>query len=98
MNIAAALKEARLKKFPKQKVKQYEIAKKIGITQAYLSQIESGGKVPTLEVICKICKAYKTPFSILLWFALDEKDIQRNKLDAYRKMKPVIDSMINNFI
>jgi len=98
MNIGAALKEIRLKKFPKEKVKQYEIAERIGITQTYLSQIESGTKVPAYEVVEKICKVYKVPYAVLVWHSLEEKDIQKSKLDAYRKLRPVIDSMIQNFI
>lgn len=93
MNLPAALKGIRVKKG----VKQYEAAKKAGITQTYLSQIESGQKVPSIEVLEKMAKFYKTPIAIMLWFSIDEKDIPKNKLSIYRELRPAIDSMINNF-
>jgi len=94
MNLPAAIKEIRQKKG----MKQYEAADGIGITQTYMSQIESGQKVPSVEVLQKLAKFYKTPIAIMLWFSLDEKDIAKNKLNAYRELRPVVDSMINNFI
>lgn len=94
MNLPAAIKELRKKKG----VKQYEASDGIGITQTYLSQIESGQKVPSIEVLEKLAKFYKTPIAIMLWFSIDEKDIKKNKLGVYRELRPAIDSMINNFI
>lgn len=94
MNLPAAIKDLRKKKG----YKQYEAAESIGITQTYLSQIESGQKVPSIDVLEKLAKVYKTPIAIMLWFSIDEKDIQKNKLTAYRELRPVIDSMIQNFI
>ncbi len=94
MNIPSALKELRVKKG----VRQYEVANKIGITQTYMSQIEKGQKVPSVEVLEKLAKYYKTPIAIMLWFSLDEKEIPKNKLAAFRELKPVVDSLINNFI
>lgn len=36
---------------------QYELAKKLGITQTFLSEIERGRKNPSLEQFFKICEA-----------------------------------------
>lgn len=36
---------------------QYKLAKKLGITQTFLSEIERGRKNPSLEQFFKICEA-----------------------------------------
>lgn len=94
MNLPTALKELRVKKG----IKQFQAADGIKITQTYLSQIESGQKVPSIEVLEKLAKFYKTPIAIMLWYSIDEKDIQKSKLTAYRELRPLIDSLINNLI
>lgn len=94
MNLPLAIKEIRKKKG----IKQYEAASKAEITQTYLSQIESGQKTPSFEVMEKLAKVYKTPLAIMLWYSMDEKDVPRSKVTAYREFKPLVDSMISNFI
>ncbi len=41
---------------------QYELAKKLGITQTFLSEIERGRKNPSLEQFFKICEALEIRF------------------------------------
>lgn len=36
-------------------VSQNKLAKELGITQTFMSEIESGRKTPSLEVLYKIC-------------------------------------------
>ncbi len=40
----------------KANIDQKEFAKMVGITVSYLSQIETGKKIPSLQCICKIAK------------------------------------------
>lgn len=42
---------------------QYKLYKLAGISQATLSEIESGKKVPTVTTLAKICKALKISLS-----------------------------------
>lgn len=36
---------------------QYKLAKEIGIAQSFMNEIESGRKMPSLEVFFRICQA-----------------------------------------
>lgn len=47
------IKEVRLSK----NLSQMELAKKSGISQSYLSELESNKKSPTLRLLCKIAEA-----------------------------------------
>lgn len=91
MNLGQALKDLRLK----QGLSQVEAASKIGMTQAYLSRIENNEKEPSTDMIKKIGSAYGSPLSIVLWMATDEVDVSENKREAFRHIKPIVDSLIN---
>ncbi len=66
------------------------------ITQTYLSLIENGKKVPSMEVIDKLAEIYEVPMAIMMWRAIEEKDIPKKKLQLYRTLKPPIDDLINS--
>lgn len=38
-------------------ISQNKLAKEVGITQTFLSEIESGRKAPSVEVLFKLCQA-----------------------------------------
>lgn len=90
MNIAIGLLKARKDKG----LRQNEVSKRTGLSQTYLSQIETGGKIPSIEVIEKLCKEYDIPFPIMMWHSLTDKDVRKAKLDIYHKLKPTIDNLI----
>jgi len=94
MNIHYALKHARTVR----SMRQGDVAEKAGISQTYLSQIETGGKVPSMEVIETLCKVYNRPLPILLWFAMEKSDIPKKKHRAYDELKPVVDRLISSLI
>jgi transcriptional regulator with XRE-family HTH domain len=48
---------------------QVEAAQRIGLSKSYVSEIESGQKKVTLDVLDKYSKAFKIPTSSLLLFA-----------------------------
>lgn len=91
MNIGTALLKAR----KDTGLKQNEVAVRTGLSQTYMSQIEGGTKIPSIEVIEKLAKEYKIPFPIMMWHSLTEKDVQKSKLSEFRKLKPFIDNLIN---
>lgn len=91
MNIGTALKELRKSKG----LRQNKAALGIGITQTYMSQIESNDKKPSLEVIEKIGNYYNTPLAILLWKAIESKDIAESKQQTFIYVKPLVDQLIN---
>jgi len=50
-------------------MKQQDLADLLGLSKSYVSEIESGKKTPSLEVIDKYAKAFGIPSSSILFFA-----------------------------
>ncbi|HOO62936.1 MAG TPA: helix-turn-helix transcriptional regulator [Synergistaceae bacterium] len=62
-----ALHRSRIRKLRLQRgYTQKELAENAGITQEYLSAIERGSRVPSLEVFLLLAEALRVPPSILL--------------------------------
>lgn len=93
MNIGATIKKLRKRK----NIQQSELAGKSGISQTYLSQIETGERIPTIETLEKISKELKIPFPILSFLSLDANSIQTNKRDAFLRIEPAIKAMVEEF-
>lgn len=49
-----------------QKMTQTELAARVGITQAFMGNIESGNRAPSLETLMAICNALKCNPDFLL--------------------------------
>jgi transcriptional regulator with XRE-family HTH domain len=93
MNIGISIRKIRKEK----ELTQKEFAKIIGITQTYLSQIETGDKTPTIGVLEAMSTKVKTPLPIIFWMGIEEKDIEKNKRDQFNFLKPTVDEMIKTF-
>jgi transcriptional regulator with XRE-family HTH domain len=50
-------------------VKQAELARRLGISKSYLSEIEKGSKEPTLSLVEKYAAQFDLPASSILFFA-----------------------------
>jgi len=50
-------------------VKQSELARRLGISKSYLSEIEKGSKEPTLPLIEKYAAQFDLPVSSIIFFA-----------------------------
>lgn len=50
-------------------LKQFELAEKLNISKSYLSEIESGVKSPTLDLLDKYSQEFDIPVSSILFFA-----------------------------
>ena len=59
MNIGITIRNIRKERTPQ--LNQSEFAKLIGITQTYLSQIETGVKTPKISVLETISKEFEIP-------------------------------------
>jgi transcriptional regulator with XRE-family HTH domain len=94
MYIAQAIKKARKEKG----IRQNKLAEMSGITQAYLSGLENGKKIPSIEVLETISKALKVPFPFMLWLSLTEKDFDSNKVELFRMVKPFMDEIIKSIL
>lgn len=64
-------------------VSQRDLSETVGCTSQYISAIERGKKVPTLETFVAIATALKVPADVLLqdvipnWWGIWEKEIDR---------------------
>lgn len=95
MNIGIAIRTIRKQRTPQ--LNQSEFAKLIGITQTYLSQIETGAKTPNISVLETISKEFEIPLPIIFWLGISEDDIADHKKEHFRFLKPTVDAMINEF-
>lgn len=73
---------------------QLEFSIGLGITQSYLSLIENGKKIPSVEMLETICKYVKIPMPILFWFSVTENDVAEHKKEVFKMLKPTVDTMI----
>lgn len=57
---------------------QSQAADKLGVSQSFLSEIESGKKTPSLEILQKYAEAFSLPASAFLRFleSLDENSVR----------------------
>lgn len=93
MKLGSVIKEAR----QKLGIKQYELAKLSGITQTYLSQIESNEKEPNISTLKEISSHINLPIPILFFLSLDENDIAKEKRDAFKMVDQPIKLLIKEF-
>lgn len=94
MDIGGILKGLRLKK----KLSQVAAASKLNTTQAYLSMIESNTRIPARPFMKRLCKLYGVPSVFVAFLGMEEKDVPKNKLTAFRVLKPLMDNLINEFV
>lgn len=50
-------------------MKQAEAAKALGVSASYLSEVETGKKRPTLELIEKYAETFRIPASSIMYFS-----------------------------
>ena len=75
----------RIKQLRKQKgLTQIQLAQRIGITQAFLAEIESGRKRPSLEVLEKLCDTLDCSADYLLDIAQprEYKTFEQSAMDS----------------
>jgi XRE family transcriptional regulator, regulator of sulfur utilization len=87
-----------IKNIRKQKgYSQGELANKAGITQTYLSQVESNKKQPNLSTLEAISKQLGVPLPIIFFLSLTKEDIPQSKQKAFEIVSPSIKSLVNEF-
>ena len=95
MNLGKSIKNLRKSLSPK--VGQIEYAESIGISQTYLSHIDSGKKEPSMTLLKLISDKHAVPMPVFLWFSLDEADVHPEKLYAFKILKPSVDALLKEF-
>ena len=68
--------------------KSAELAKKLELSQSYVSELENGKKQPTMEVLDKYAKVFEMKKSTLMLFAesLEGEEIKNDKKPSHRKV------------
>ncbi|MEQ8754667.1 MAG: helix-turn-helix transcriptional regulator [Coleofasciculus sp. G1-WW12-02] len=67
---------------------QKELAGKLGISKSYLSEIESGKKTPTLDLLNRYSQFLDIPVSSIMFFSESlNKDIKVEKLRTFVSSK-----------
>lgn len=71
-------------------LKQVELAKRLGISNSYLSEIETGGKTPSVDLLDKYAEVFKMPASSILLFSESmgspQKPSERVRVGAAEKI------------
>lgn len=78
-------------------LKQSELAQALEISRSHVSEIESGNRVPSLEVLQKYARAFKVPISSVLFFAEQLEASPKNN-DLAARTKTAIASKIIRFL
>lgn len=55
-------------------IKQTDLSQKLGISNSYLSEIESGKKLPSVELLNKYSNEFNLPVSSLMYFSENLKN------------------------
>ena len=74
-------------------LKQFEAADKLGISKSYLSEIESGTKTPSIDLIQKYAVEFGIPASSILLFAEEIPNAKRGG-----KLRATIASKVIDFL
>ncbi|WP_127132982.1 helix-turn-helix domain-containing protein [Pseudoflavitalea rhizosphaerae] len=93
MNLGTTIKSIRKQKGQT----QIEFALSCGITQTYLSQIESNLKEPNLATLRSISENLNLPLPILFFLSMTEDDVQPYKRKAFKLVSPSVKSLVNEF-
>jgi transcriptional regulator with XRE-family HTH domain len=74
---------------------QDEFAPICGITQTYLSQIETNQKDPNLSVLKTIAEKLSVPLPILFFQSITEDDVQPAKKEFFNAISPSVKQIID---
>lgn len=93
MNYGRALKALR----EKRNLKQKELADKAKLDASYVSQIESGKRVPSTPAVEAIAEALRVPVYLLMLFASDAEDLKGiSEVDARRLEQHLLDLLFES--
>lgn len=78
---------------------QKALAQAMGISPPYLSLLESNQRAPALGMIETIAKALDVPVPILMFHAMEERDVPPVKRALFQSVfEPVRDMIISTFV
>ncbi len=90
MDIGQAIALLRQKK----KISQAEFAKQAELTQASLSNIESGKKKPHRSTITRICSVLEIPEEFIFFLTLEESNLPETGRDKFKMVEKQLKELI----
>lgn len=75
------------------KIQQGKFAKKIEVTQAYLSQIEKGKKNLSSTLLKKVSKELEVPASFIHLLSITEDEVHQERRHVWKLLNPSIKSL-----
>lgn len=76
-------------------MKQNDLAAALDISKSYISEIENGNRVPSLDVIQKYAVTFKVPVSSILFFSEQIENAQRGQDVGSRTQEFVASKIIS---
>lgn len=73
-------------------LKQVELAKRMGVSKSYISEIEAGKRAPTMQLVQKYSEEFQIPVSSILFFS--ERLEDKRSTISLDKVRGVIASKI----
>ncbi len=66
-----------------QGLNQSDLARKLGVSRSYISELESGNRTPSLDLLSRYADIFNIPVSSLVFFAeaLQDKENLSNRLE-----------------
>ncbi len=90
MNIGNAIKQLRKKR----KMSQQILAKKLNVTQGFLSLMEKNRREPTSAMVEKISRALKVPKELVFLLACDDSKEHKNFIKPLKRIANALDDML----
>ncbi len=79
-------------------ISQGTLARKLGVTQGYLSKVEKSSQTPSISLLEDISDQLSISFSILVWLSVEDEDIPDDRVKPYRQLKSSIDALVHDFM
>lgn len=92
MNYAKALQTIRESK----QLTQKQLAGFADVTPGYISKIEKGERVPTLEVLEKICEKSGVPFALFALIASSSEQFDTKTIDDLKTIQSSLLGLLQN--
>lgn len=90
MEIGNAIKELRVKR----KISQQELAKRLKISQGFLSLIEKNNREPGFNLISEIAKELKVPEQLVFLLACEKKATSKRFLKPLKNIAGALDDIL----
>ncbi|MEP3630562.1 MAG: helix-turn-helix transcriptional regulator [Hyphomicrobiales bacterium] len=76
-------------------MKQKDLAEKLGLSSSHVSEIESGNKTPSLEVVQKYAALFKIPVSSIMFFSEQIEGVSKKSAIETRAKNAIASKIIS---